>query len=107
MRRGGELDGARILSPNTVELMTTDHLSEAERGNGQGFGLGFSVLTDQGRLTVPGSKGRFGWGGAYHSTYWVDPEEELVLSYMTQVIPATGLDERAKIEAIIYSAVIE
>lgn len=107
MRRGGELDGARILSPKTVDLMTTDHLQGLSTWDGQGFGLGFSVLRDLGAANLPGSIGRFGWGGAYHSTYWVDPIENLVVAYMTQVIPATGLDDRGKIEAVVYSAVVE
>lgn len=107
LRRGGELDGARILSPKTVDLMTVDHLKESRSGGGRGFGLGFSVLEDLGDESIPGSVGRFGWGGAYHSTYWVDPVEELVVAYMTQVIPARDLDERAKMEALIYGAIVE
>ena len=51
-----------------------------------------------------GSVGDFGWGGAYHSTYWVDPKEDLTVAYMTQLIPAGGLEEQAKIRALIYTA---
>jgi CubicO group peptidase (beta-lactamase class C family) len=107
LRRGGELDGARILSPKTIELMTVDHLGEVSFGEGEGFGLGFSVLEDLGSRTVPGSVGEYGWGGAYHSSYWVDPQEELVVVYMTQVIPADGLDDAAKVRALIYQAIVE
>jgi CubicO group peptidase (beta-lactamase class C family) len=51
--------------------------------------------------------GSYGWGGAYHSTYWVDPQEGLVVSYVTQVIPATGLDDQTKIRALIYQALVD
>jgi CubicO group peptidase (beta-lactamase class C family) len=79
MLNGGELDGVRILAPKTVELMTTDHLRGIPFRTGQGFGLGFSIVTDLGARGIPGSVGEYGWGGAYHSTYWVDPQEELVV----------------------------
>src|SRR5690606_5598972 len=74
---GGELHGGRLLRRRTVELMTGDHLGDLVFGPGQGFGLGFSIVEDVGRRGTPGSVGEFGWGGAYHSTYWVDPAEEL------------------------------
>ena len=54
---------------------------------------------------MPGSVGEFGWGGAYHSVYWVDPAEELVVVYFTQVIPAYGLDDHAKLRALVYQAI--
>jgi CubicO group peptidase (beta-lactamase class C family) len=104
---GGELDGVRILSPKTVELMTVDHLNGIEYEPGLGFGLGFRVTLDVGARGVPGSLGEFGWGGAYHSTYWVDPEEELVVVYFTQLIPARGLDDHGKLRALVYQAIVE
>ena len=104
---GGELDGNRILSPKTVELMTTSHIGETPFRPGQGFGLGFSVLEDLGTRGTLGSEGEYGWGGAYHSTYWVDPEEELVVVYLTQIIPATGLDDYSKLRNGIYQAIVE
>jgi CubicO group peptidase (beta-lactamase class C family)/uncharacterized damage-inducible protein DinB len=103
---GGELDGTRILSPNTVDLMTTSHIGELGE-DGSGFGLGFSVVEDLGARGSPGTVGEFGWGGAYHSTYWVDPVEELVVVYMTQVIPAAGLDDQGKLRALIYQAILD
>jgi CubicO group peptidase (beta-lactamase class C family) len=107
MLNGGQLDGTRILSPKTVELMTTNHLGDIPFQAGVGFGLGFSVVTDLGARGSLGSIGEYGWGGAYHSTYWVDPEEELVVVYLTQIIPATGLDDYAKLRSGIYQAIIE
>lgn len=101
---GGELDGRRILSPASVRLMTADHLNDIEYLPGQGFGLGFYVVEDLGARGLPGSVGEFGWGGAYHSTYWVDPAEELVVVHLTQVIPATGLDDHGKVRSLVYSS---
>ena len=107
LRRGGTLDGARILSPKTVELMTVDHVHDAWRGDGGGFGLGFGITKEIGWSGLPGSPGAYNWGGAYHSTYWVDPVEELVVSYMTQVIPAQGLDDHQRIRALVYQALVD
>jgi len=104
---GGEFDGNRILSPKTVELMTSNHLGDIPFRAGTGFGLGFSVATDLGARGTLGSVGEYGWGGAYHSTYWVDPVENLVVVYLTQIIPATGLDDHAKLRSGIYQAIIE
>lgn len=104
---GGELDGERILSPTTVDLMTRNHVGELYRPDGLGFGLGFRVRTDVGAAGEPGSIGEFGWGGAYHSTYWVDPIEELVVVYLTQVIPASGLDDHQRLRAAVYAAIVE
>ncbi len=105
MLNGGELDGTRLLSRKTVELMTTNHLTGQPFRVGQGFGLGFSIVEDVGARGLPGSKGEFGWGGAYHSTYWVDPTEELVVVYLTQLIPAGGLDDHGRLRALIYQAI--
>ena len=104
---GGELDGVRVLSPKTVELMTTDHIDGRYGAPGLGFGLGFEITEDVGARGVPGSVGEFGWGGAYHSTYWVDPLEGLVVVYFTQVIPARFLDDHGKLRALIYQAIAD
>jgi CubicO group peptidase (beta-lactamase class C family) len=53
---------------------------------------------------VLGSEGEFGWGGAYHSTYWVDPKEQLVVVYMTQLIPPGDLDDHEKLRTLVYQA---
>ena len=106
LRNGGELEGRRLLSPKTVELLTANHIGDRSPWPGQGFGLGFSVVEDLGRRGVPGSVGEFGWGGAYHSVYWVDPAEELVVVYFAQVIPARFLDDHAKLRALAYQAIV-
>jgi CubicO group peptidase (beta-lactamase class C family) len=107
MLNGGELNGVRLLSPTTVDLMTQNHVGDINRGPGMGFGLGFSIRENVGDAGQPGSVGEFGWGGAYGSTYWVDPVENLVVVYLKQLIPATGLDDQAKLRALIYSAITE
>jgi CubicO group peptidase (beta-lactamase class C family) len=105
---GGELDGSRVLGRKTVELMTTSHLGENVSYNpGQGFGLGFSVLEDLGLRGTPGSVGEFGWGGAYHTTYWVDPREELIVVHLTQLVPAGTVDDQAKVRALVYQALVD
>ena len=103
MLDGGTLGDARILSPASVALMTTNHVGDLF-APGMGFGLGFSVRLDLGEAGEPGSLGDFGWGGAYHSTYWVDPAEGLVVVYFTQVVPAAGLDDHQKLRALVYGA---
>ncbi len=104
---GGELDGARLLSRKTVQLMTVDHIGELEISNGVGFGLGFSVVKDLGARGTPGSVGEFGWGGAYHSSFWVDPREDLVVVYFTQLIPADGIDDHGKLRTLVYQALVD
>ena len=104
---GGELDGRRILGRKSVELMTVNHLGAVPFTPGQGFGLGFYVVADLGARGAPGSVGEFGWGGAYHTTYWVDPREQLVVVYMTQLVPAGDVDDQAKVRALVYQAIVD
>lgn len=104
---GGEWDGKRIVSRKTVELMTVDHLKGKSLQDGVGFGLGFSVVKDLGARRVLGSVSEYGWGGAYHSVYWVDPKEQLVVVYFTQLIPAGGVDDHGKLRALVYQAIVE
>jgi len=103
---GGELGGVRILGPKTVELMTADHVGNLYSGGSEGFGLGFSVTTRLGRNGIPGTPGSFGWGGAYLSGYWVDPVEKLVAVFMTQLLPAGGIDIKDKFKAMVYQSIV-
>ena len=105
---GGTLNNNRIISRKTVELMTVDHIGEIKFPweNGIGFGLGFYILKDLGIRGTPGSIGEYGWGGAYHSTYWVDPKESLVVVYFTQLIPALDIDDHDKLRTLIYQSII-
>jgi len=107
MLNGGSLDGKRVLARKTVELMTVNHVGSLYTQPGVGFGLGFSVVTDLGARGQPGSLGEFGWGGAYHSTYWVDPREDLVVVYFTQLIPAGQVDDHGKLRALVYQAITD
>ena len=107
MLNGGELDGTRVLTRRTVNLMTVDHTGDIDFRNGQGFGLGFSIVTDPGASGLPSAVGEYGWGGAYHSTYWVDPEEELVVVYLTQLIPARNIDDHGKLRTLIYQSIVD
>jgi len=105
LQGGGELGGARILSPKSVELMTVDHVGDLY--DSQGFGLGFWVTERLGRNGQPGSVGSFGWGGAYHTTYWVDPAEKLIAVLMTQLLPAGNSDLHAKFRAMVYQSIVD
>ena len=97
--------GDGILSRKSVELMTANHIGDRFAfAPGSGFGLGFAVVLDVGARGEPGSVGEFSWGGAYHTQYWVDPAEALTVVYMTQVIPAAGLDDFGKVRTLIYQA---
>ncbi|MCB1123049.1 MAG: beta-lactamase family protein [Verrucomicrobiae bacterium] len=107
MANGGELDGNRLLAPSTVHLMTIDHLDGIPFRRGEGFGLGFDVVTDTGARGFPGSVGEFGWGGAYGSTYWVDPAEELVVVYFTQVRPGSIVKDQLQLRALVYQSLIK
>jgi len=89
MLNGGQLDGERLLSRKSVELMTSDHL-EGITGfgrDGSTFGLGFAVTTDVGKSGSLGSVGSFAWGGAAGTRFWIDPEEELIGIFMVQILP--------------------
>jgi CubicO group peptidase (beta-lactamase class C family) len=107
LQSGGEWGGVHILGPKSVELMTVDHCGPVYTSPGQGFGLGFWVTKELGRNGDPGSVGAFGWGGAYHTTYWVDPAEKLVAVFMTQLLPATGSDAQGKFKALVYQSIID
>ena len=97
--------GDGILSRKSVELMTANHIGDTFAfAPGSGFGLGFAVVLDVGARGEPGSVGEFSWGGAYHTQYWVDPAESLTVVYMTQIIPAAGLDDFGKVRTLIYQA---
>lgn len=102
MRRGGSLDGTRILSPLSVKLMSTNQVASLHSTNGLGFGLGFETVD---RLGANGMSqaGAFGWGGAYGSIYRVDPETRLVMVLMIQLIP-NATDIRDVFPALVYQA---
>lgn len=107
LNQGGATELQRVLSRKTVELMSVNHLGDIPFQPGVGMGLGFSVLEDVGARGTPGSVGELGWGGAYHSTYWIDPQEELVVVHLTQLIPAGDIDDFETVRALIYQAIVD
>lgn len=107
---GGELDGARILSPVTVSLMLENHIGDLVpwlTGPGFGFGLGYAVVVDRGLAGTPMSEGSAYWGGAYATLSWIDPEEEMVGVFMTQVRPYGHINIRGDFRNLAYQAIVE
>ncbi len=103
----GELDGVRVLSPHSVELMRTNHVGAMYAGGRLGFGLGFWVIEDLGRWGEVGTVGAYGWGSAYYPIYWIDPKECLFALIMTQLIPAGGLNLNQIFYVMTYHALVE
>ena len=118
---GGELDGVRLVSPKTIELMTSNHLPPGtpigpdmarfealapSAQMGQGFGLGFAVRTDTGRNPLPGSVGDYFWGGAQGTYFWIDPKEKLYVVFMMQS-PAARLQYRFLLRQMVYQAIVK
>jgi len=99
---GGELDGARILSRKSVELMHTTRL-DWDGDQVPDMSLGFSVVTDLGKRGELGSVGSYSWGGVFYTSYWVDPSENLVGVFMSQVLPA-NTDISDKFNMLVYQA---
>lgn len=104
---GGELDGVRLLSPKTVELMHANHTGTKFTGDTGAFGLGFWVMEDVGRYGELGSVGAYGWGSAYFPQYLVDPTERIVALLMTQLMPSGGNDLNQKFKVLMYQALVK
>lgn len=117
---GGQLDGVRLISRKTIDLMTADHLSpdikmgedmwrfealEPSRRMGQGFGLGFAVRNDQGRNPLHGSPNDYYWGGAYGTYFWHDPRERMYVVFMMQSMTAR-LPYRYLMRELVYQALV-
>jgi len=104
LANGGSLDGAQILSPRSVELMISNQSGTLFPSEGASFGLGFQVTERMGAGGGFSSPGSFAWGGAYHSSYLVDPALDLIILVMTQHLPAPGLDLTSRIQTMVYGA---
>ena len=117
LRRGGELDGARIIGPRTLRLMTRNHLPGGADLSalaldgfaettpaGVGFGLGFAVVQD-GVAAGTASEGDYYWGGAASTAFWVDPREDMVVIFLTQLLPSTSYNFRGQLRSIVYAAI--
>jgi CubicO group peptidase (beta-lactamase class C family) len=120
LRRRGEHDGGRLLGPRTVDHMTRNHLP----GNqdletfgrplfaetplrGVGFGLGFATVVDQARYGVVSSLGEFNWGGAASTAFYVDPVEDLTVTFYTQLLPSSTLPIRAYLRQLVNQALVD
>ena len=104
IRNGGALDGVRILGSRTVELMTTNQSGTLHSATGLGFGLGFQTVDRYGASGMAGV-GAFGWGGAYGTTYQVDPQSRLVIVLMIQLMP-NATDVQPKFSTAVYQALV-
>ena len=118
MLNQGELDGIRLLGRKTVELMTMNHLPDGQdltklalpgmftetAYGGVGFGLGFSVMLSPTRAQISGTPGEFAWGGAASTAFWIDPVEDLIVIFMTQLMPSSSYPLRRELRALAYSA---
>lgn len=121
LRNAGELDGVRLLGRKTVELMTSNHLPGTQDLTqlaaagmftevayaGVGFGLGFSVMQDITRAQILGTPGEFAWGGAASTAFWVDPREDLVVIFMTQLMPSSSYPLRRELRTLAYAALVD
>ena len=105
IRRGGELDGVRVLAPRTVALMTTNQVGALHSTTGLGFGLAFETVDRYGANGLS-SVGGFGWGGAYGTRYHVDPDARLTMVLMIQMLPNTT-DLREKFPNLVYQALVD
>jgi CubicO group peptidase (beta-lactamase class C family) len=116
----GELDGVRLLSPRTVAYMTINHLpGNADLDTfgrplyaesvfqGVGFGLGFAVQLDPAASKTLCSAGEFNWGGAASTTFWVDPAEQLTVSFFTQLMPSSVYPIRPQLRQLVYQALVD
>jgi CubicO group peptidase (beta-lactamase class C family) len=119
LRRGGELDGARILGSRTLELMHKNHLADGKdltqmaigafsetAYEGVGFGLGFAMTLGEVAAGSIGA-GDYYWGGAASTIFWIDPKEDLVVIFMTQLMPSATFNFRGQLKNIIYSAIVD
>ncbi len=119
LRRGGELDGTRILGSRTLELMHRNHLAGGKdlasmaigafsetAYEGVGFGLGFAMTLGEVEAGTLGA-GDYYWGGAASTIFWVDPKEDLIAIFMTQLMPSATFNFRGQLKNIIYSAIVD
>ena len=120
LRRGGELDGVRVLGPRTLAYMAQNHLPRGLTVNetarlfvgdgsfdGVGWGLGFAVMVDPVRAKVPASRGELFWGGAASTLFWVDPVEEVTAIFLTQLLPSSTYQLRPQLRQLVYQALVD
>ena len=110
---GGSLEGKRVLGPQTVAFMTSNHLNKDIKNNvggtepgrvGYGFGLGVAVRTDRGLSAINGNVGDFTWNGANGTIFWADPKEQMVVVMMAVAPGEIRKVHREQLNAVIYGA---
>ena len=105
---GGKFEGKRYLPPRTVEIMTTNRLSDdVEFGPEQGFGLNFGVVTDATQVGFAASDCEYYWSGIATTVFWVDPEENMIVIMMSQYLPYSGNQYRDILHRLARAAIIE
>ncbi|MGI9323787.1 MAG: serine hydrolase domain-containing protein [Pseudomonadales bacterium] len=120
LMNGGALGGARLLSPTTVRYMRQNHLPEnrdmAAMGqpvwsetsyDGIGFGLGFAVVLDPIKAQIITSVGEHHWGGAASTFFWLDPEQDLYVIFLTQLMPSSTYPIRRELRTRVYQSIID
>jgi CubicO group peptidase (beta-lactamase class C family) len=104
MLNGGELNGVRILSRKSVELMSHNHV-QGKADGANAYGLGFGTVSVPEQLTELGSVGSFNWGGFYYTEFVIDPKEDLIAVFMGQINPAGNLNLLSKAIRLAYQAI--
>ncbi|MBM3735075.1 MAG: beta-lactamase family protein [Acidobacteria bacterium] len=108
---GGQVNGTRLLSRKTVELMTANHIGKhpmwRDSLRGYRFGLGFRVMADPGEAAKLVSVGSYGWGGAYGTYFWVDPKEDMIGILMLQLMPYAHLNIRYDFQNAVTQAITD
>lgn len=106
LRNGGIYNGKRILSRNAVDMMTQNQIGTIDRGPNEKFGLGFGIITEQGSGRTGLSTGTYSWGGAFSSTYFIDPKEKIVAQVFINQYPMSHGDIHDKFKILLYSAIL-
>ena len=115
----GELDGTRIIGRKTLAMMASNHLPDHKdltemsqsafsetTYQGVGFGLGFSVILDPVKTQSLTDVGEYGWGGAASTVFWVNPKEEMVVIFLTQLLPSSTYQVRRELRSLVYSSLM-
>ena len=100
----GVYNGKRIISRNAVRMMTMNQIGDLSRGDDK-FGLGFQVVTERGSARTPAQAGTFSWGGAFATSYWVDPKEKMVMLFYRQLQNTTKGEVVEKFRTLTYAAI--
>jgi CubicO group peptidase (beta-lactamase class C family) len=103
---GGEYNGVRILSSNTVRMMTMNQIGDLNLDQDK-FGLGFKITTEKGSSLFPNQAGTYSWGGAFSTAYWVDPKEKMITLFYRQMWGTHGSDIDNKFRVLAYQALTD